>query len=202
MLVFVRASRYDAGTGQFTQQDPIGIAGGANVYGFAGGDPVNFSDPFGLCTKATNKDGSATDCEKFARFVEDLAARTESDEQFIAALGVQIAGFADGTSEGAVARPPVGFGASGFRPELTDDRSPARHYSAYVVAAFEKGYSTAGAIATLREAPLICGGGCSMADVRLGWVGASHGANVRGGGASGPRGDRRAKLAALIRKDL
>ncbi len=51
MLVFVRASRYDAGTGQFTQQDPIGIAGGANVYGFAGGDPVNFSDPFGLCPK-------------------------------------------------------------------------------------------------------------------------------------------------------
>ena len=48
MLVFVRASRYDAGTGQFTQQDPIGIAGGANVYGFAGGDPVNFGDPFGL----------------------------------------------------------------------------------------------------------------------------------------------------------
>ena len=48
MLVFVRASRYDAGTGQFTQQDPIGIAGGANVYGFVSGDPVNFADPFGL----------------------------------------------------------------------------------------------------------------------------------------------------------
>ena len=30
-----------------TQQDPIGVAGGANVYGFAGGDPVNFEDPFG-----------------------------------------------------------------------------------------------------------------------------------------------------------
>jgi hypothetical protein len=29
--------------------DPIGIAGGLNVYGFAGGDPINFSDPFGLC---------------------------------------------------------------------------------------------------------------------------------------------------------
>ena len=35
--------------GQFTQQDPIGLAGGLNVYGFAGGDPINFSDPFGLC---------------------------------------------------------------------------------------------------------------------------------------------------------
>ena len=31
-----------------TQQDPIGIAGGPNVYGFAAGDPINFSDPFGL----------------------------------------------------------------------------------------------------------------------------------------------------------
>jgi hypothetical protein len=29
--------------------DPIGIAGGLNVYGFAGGDPINFSDPLGLC---------------------------------------------------------------------------------------------------------------------------------------------------------
>ncbi|MEX2110506.1 MAG: hypothetical protein WD802_07885, partial [Gemmatimonadaceae bacterium] len=32
------------------QPDPIGIAGGLNSYGFANGDPVNFSDPFGLCT--------------------------------------------------------------------------------------------------------------------------------------------------------
>jgi hypothetical protein len=36
-------------SGQFTQQDPIGIAGGLNLYGYAGGDPINFSDPFGLC---------------------------------------------------------------------------------------------------------------------------------------------------------
>ncbi|MGH7626876.1 MAG: hypothetical protein ACREOJ_16365, partial [Gemmatimonadaceae bacterium] len=30
-------------------EDPLGLAGGLNVYGFNGGDPVNFSDPFGLC---------------------------------------------------------------------------------------------------------------------------------------------------------
>jgi hypothetical protein len=28
--------------------DPIGIAGGLNVYGFANGDPITYSDPFGL----------------------------------------------------------------------------------------------------------------------------------------------------------
>ena len=35
--------------GLVTQQDPIGIAGGLNLYGYANGDPVNYSDPFGLC---------------------------------------------------------------------------------------------------------------------------------------------------------
>jgi hypothetical protein len=31
-----------------TQEDPLGLAGGLNLYGYANGDPVNFSDPFGL----------------------------------------------------------------------------------------------------------------------------------------------------------
>jgi len=34
--------------GQFTQPDPIGLAGGLNLYGYANGDPINGSDPFGL----------------------------------------------------------------------------------------------------------------------------------------------------------
>jgi len=34
-----------------TQEDPIGLAGGLNLYGFANGDPVTFSDPFGLCPR-------------------------------------------------------------------------------------------------------------------------------------------------------
>ena len=31
-----------------TQEDPIGLAGGLNLYGFAEGDPANLGDPFGL----------------------------------------------------------------------------------------------------------------------------------------------------------
>jgi RHS repeat-associated protein len=47
-LIYKRNRYYDPATGRFTQEDPIGLAGGLNLYGFAGGDPVNFSDPFGL----------------------------------------------------------------------------------------------------------------------------------------------------------
>ncbi len=45
----MRSRQYDPKTGRFTQEDPIGLGGGMNLYGFAGGDPVNFADPFGLC---------------------------------------------------------------------------------------------------------------------------------------------------------
>ncbi len=47
-LIYMRNRYYDPAAGQFTQQDPIGIGGGANVYGFVSGDPVNSRDPFGL----------------------------------------------------------------------------------------------------------------------------------------------------------
>jgi RHS repeat-associated protein len=51
-----RNRQYDPRTGRFTQEDPIGLAGGVNLYGFANGDPVNFSDPFGLCHIITDKE--------------------------------------------------------------------------------------------------------------------------------------------------
>jgi uncharacterized protein RhaS with RHS repeats len=44
----MRNRYYDPATGQFTQADPIGLAGGLNAYGFAAGDPVSYSDPYGL----------------------------------------------------------------------------------------------------------------------------------------------------------
>jgi RHS repeat-associated protein len=47
-LLYMRNRYYDPKSGRFTQEDPIGLAGGINTYGFVGGDPVNYSDPFGL----------------------------------------------------------------------------------------------------------------------------------------------------------
>jgi RHS repeat-associated protein len=46
--MYMRNRYYDPQSGQFTQPDPIGLAGGLNAYGFAAGDPVTYSDPYGL----------------------------------------------------------------------------------------------------------------------------------------------------------
>jgi RHS repeat-associated protein len=51
-FLYRRNRYYDPMAGRFTQPDPIGLAGGINLYGFAGGDPANFADPFGLCPPA------------------------------------------------------------------------------------------------------------------------------------------------------
>jgi RHS repeat-associated protein len=48
-LEYRRNRYYDPQQGRFTQEDPIGLAGGVNLYGFGNGDAVNSSDPFGLC---------------------------------------------------------------------------------------------------------------------------------------------------------
>jgi RHS repeat-associated protein len=47
-LYFMRNRGYDPVTGRFLSEDPIGLAGGINLYAFAGADPVNGRDPSGL----------------------------------------------------------------------------------------------------------------------------------------------------------
>ncbi|MDB4949030.1 MAG: hypothetical protein JWM27_1679 [Gemmatimonadetes bacterium] len=49
--MYMRNRYYDPQSSRFTQEDPIGIAGGLNVYGFAKGDPVSYSDPYGLAAE-------------------------------------------------------------------------------------------------------------------------------------------------------
>jgi RHS repeat-associated protein len=48
---------YDQRTGRWTQEDPIGVAGGLNLYGYVGNNPVAYTDPFGLCPPEDNIDG-------------------------------------------------------------------------------------------------------------------------------------------------
>jgi RHS repeat-associated protein len=77
-LMYDRNRYYSPESGQFTQGDPIGLAGGLNSYGYAGGDPVNSADPFGLCPPC-----SASDMQAIAA---DVAAKTQALRQLEPAM--------------------------------------------------------------------------------------------------------------------
>ncbi len=85
--VYMRNRYYNPQTGQFTQMDPIGLAGGLNTYGFAAGDPVTYSDPYGLrVVFQDNADG-----DRLRRLWNDTKAAAReamrSDDEQIAAAG-------------------------------------------------------------------------------------------------------------------
>jgi RHS repeat-associated protein len=48
MLYYYKSRVYHPQLSRFLQTDPIGYAGGANLYSFVQNDPVNFTDPMGL----------------------------------------------------------------------------------------------------------------------------------------------------------
>ncbi|MFQ5705752.1 MAG: RHS repeat-associated core domain-containing protein, partial [Gemmatimonadales bacterium] len=78
-LMYMRNRYYDPATGRFTQEDPIGLAGGLNLYGFANGDPINFSDPFGLCAD-DNGDDDGKECDPgTAKWYADRIANGEGN---------------------------------------------------------------------------------------------------------------------------
>jgi len=80
-LMYMRNRYYDPNTGKFTQEDPIGLAGGLNLYGFAGGDPINFSDPFGLCKKK-RADGKECNYETGDPNLDDPDRRQIMEDSF------------------------------------------------------------------------------------------------------------------------
>lgn len=112
--LYRRARVYDPVSGRFTQEDPIGLAGGLNVYGFANGDPVNYSDPFGLCPPWNPNDFSDCGVGSSGWFANRIA--TGKGNQFlnnvggVAATMLETAGYAElaaiGTVSELISGPP------------------------------------------------------------------------------------------------
>ena len=79
-LSFYRNRVYDQETARWTQEDPIGIAGGTNLYQFNGNSPGALTDPFGLCPKEAGGDGK-TDTHS------DCPPGTEGYREYLSSMG-------------------------------------------------------------------------------------------------------------------
>ena len=111
-LMYRRNRYYDPKSGRFTQEDPIGLAGGLNLYGYANGDPVNFSDPFGLdCRVAYNLQPCPVD------FLQTAKVFRLFGEAVVNVTLETLQGFAE--TPGAFITPVRGAGA-GPRPRGAD----------------------------------------------------------------------------------
>ncbi len=66
-LLFMRARRYDSGVGRFVSEDPIGFAGGVNLYRYAANSPTGLTDPAGLTMQNTEpkNDCDYPDCAEW-----------------------------------------------------------------------------------------------------------------------------------------
>ena len=65
-LYFYRARYYDPQLGRFLSEDPIGLAGGINPYAYAGNDPVNHKDPYGLDAECVARGGDDNSCQNYS----------------------------------------------------------------------------------------------------------------------------------------
>jgi len=71
-LYHLRARHYSPGKGRFFARDPIGYAGGSNMYAYCAGDPINHSDPSGMLIRVETADGRTTEYSSLRRFTQDL----------------------------------------------------------------------------------------------------------------------------------
>lgn len=103
LWLHVPAQQYrDPQTGRFAQEDPLGLAGGTNAYGFANADPINYDDPFGLCPKdqlgnCTQSDVAPTDNSTKVSTLQRIIDRISGA---IGSLGGDPAGSSGGSRAG------------------------------------------------------------------------------------------------------
>ena len=55
-LYYYRARYYNPKIGRFLQTDPVGYSAGINLYAYCSNNPINYTDPMGLCSEKSYDD--------------------------------------------------------------------------------------------------------------------------------------------------
>jgi RHS repeat-associated protein len=105
---YFRNRAYDSRTGRWTQEDPIGLAGGMNMYQFNGNNPASFTDPFGLCQQGTAEPKCKSRDEAAKKAMSSIYQASLADNQ---ERGGEIVALGKGRY---VYAPPRGGDVSGF----------------------------------------------------------------------------------------
>jgi RHS repeat-associated protein len=69
---------YDPTLGRYIEADPIGLAGGVSLYGYVGQNPVNASDPLGLCSDSYSSEPDLPIDDPFDSLVDDVLGALHS----------------------------------------------------------------------------------------------------------------------------
>ncbi|HYI64220.1 MAG TPA: RHS repeat-associated core domain-containing protein [Allosphingosinicella sp.] len=103
-----RARFYSPTLGRFLQTDPVGFRGGMNLYAYVGNNPINFTDPLGLCSFTnwahlvqkwnSEKGGYEPPVIAYYFVTQDSACDTPSQSSFVLATLTDL-GSSDGNND-------------------------------------------------------------------------------------------------------
>jgi RHS repeat-associated protein len=121
-LQYNRARWYDPGSGRFISEDPLGPAGGLNLYRYVGNSPYNASDPTGLWAGLDDlvAIGGGALVGVIGQGVSDLLhGKLSGWENYV---GAAVGGAAYGETLLYTANPWLAGGAAGAAGDLTTQR--------------------------------------------------------------------------------